>query len=238
MNEMRIPRPEPRAEFRARLRADLMREAHAMADRRTRTFADRVRAMWTAPVLRPALAAGTLVAFLLAGTGVAAAGSLPGDAAYPLKRAVEEVELALATTPEGKVEVLAAQAQRRLGELEKAATRSDKAPTASSEYEAAAARLAEAVAVLRSAPKGERREAVERVVEAAREKHVEVLEQLRERVPENAQKGIDRAIEQQRKIAPSRDATDEKDKQKDETRPARPSEPPRGGRPSVVPKSR
>lgn len=235
MSEMRIPRPEPSADFRARLRADLMREARMLAGRRP-SFADRIRALWAAPVVRPALAMATLVAFLLTGTGVAAAGSLPGDPTYPLKRALEEVELALATTPETKVEVLAAQTQRRLGDLEKAAARSDKAPTASSEYEAAAARLAEAVTVLRSAPKGEKREAVERVVEAAREKHVEVLEQLRDRVPENAQKGIDRAIEQQRKIAP-REA-EEKDERKGDERPARPSEPSRGGRPSAVPKSR
>lgn len=210
---MRLPRPVLRDEFRARLRADLMNEAVALAEERRarpRSVASRLVSWWSVGRLRPVAVAAMAMVVLLAGTGVAAAGSLPGDAAYPLKRAVEEIEVSLATHPASKVEVLTKQAQRRLDDLSRAASRSDRAPTASSEYEAAVQRLAAAVGTLRAAEPSTRREAVEQVVEAAREKHVQVLEQLRERVPENAQRGIERALEEHAKLAPARDK--EKDK--------------------------
>jgi hypothetical protein len=185
-----------------------MNEAVALAEERRvrpRGLAARVLSWSSIGRLRPIAVAAMAIAVLLAGTGAAAAGSLPGDAAYPLKRAVEEVEVALATGPEAKVEALTRQAQRRLDDLTKVASRGDKAPTASGEYEAAVQRLAAAVAALRTAEPGARREAVEQVVEAARAKHVQVLEQLKGRVPPEAQKGIERALEEHGKLAPARE---------------------------------
>jgi hypothetical protein len=260
MSNVRLPRPLLRNEFRARLRADLMNEAVALAEERRarpRGVAARVLSWWSAGRLRPVAVAAIAVAVLLAGTGAAAAGSLPGDAAYPLKRAVEEVEAALATAPEAKVEVLARHAQRRLDDLSKAASRGDRAPTASSEYEAAVQRLSAAVAALRAAEPGARREAIEQVVEAARAKHVQVLEQLKERVSPEAQRGIERALEEHGRLAPARGKTsdrapkpseapgrapagspleDRKSEPPKEIISPRPSEAPRGGgRPSSLP---
>lgn len=232
---VRFPRPSPRDEFRKRLRADLMNEAVALAEeRRLRraTLGARLLTFMTVR-MRPVAVAATLVAVLLAGAGAAAAGSIPGEPAFALKRAAEEVELALAPDEAAKVEVLTKQTERRLEELGRTAARPDKAPTASAAYEAAVKKLAAAVAALRDAPPGEKREAVEQVVEAARDKHVEVLEQLKDRLPDEAKRGIERAIEQQQRIAPGRT----EDRKKD-TGPERPraSETPRGGRPSSSPR--
>lgn len=205
MSGIRLPRPEPRAEFRKKLRIQLMNEAVALAEERRlrrRSFADRLRWWVAGPRLRGIAVVASLIAVLLAGTGVAAAGSLPGDPAFGIKRAAEEVELAIAPSDDAKIDVLAAQAQRRLDDLTRAAARPDKAPTASAEYQAAVQRFAAAVRALRAAPPRSKHEAVEQVVEAARDKHVPVLEELKERLPEDAQKGIDRAIEEHEKLSP------------------------------------
>lgn len=253
MSDMRLPRPPVRDQFRKRLRADLMSEAVALAEERRmrRSFAERFLTV-IAVRLRPIAVAAAVVVVLLAGTGAAAAGSLPGDPTFALKRAAEQVELAFAADDDAKVRVLAAQAERRLDELGKSASHPANAPTASAEYEAAVQRLAAAVVALRTAPPGAKREAAEQVVEAARERHIQVLEQLKERVPEAAKRGIERAIEQHDRLAPP-GKPGERSPKKDDQRPGsgpggpeasaspreserpRASETPRGGRPSVTP---
>lgn len=198
-----FPRPQIRSEFRKKLRADLMNEAVALAEERrlrSRSFGSRLSAFITGPQLRVVAVVATLVILLAAGAGSAAANSLPGDPAFGLKRAAEQLEVLVAPTPEAKVKVLAAQTERRLDELERTVTRPDRAPTASAEYEAAVERFAAAVAALRTAPAAERHQDVEQVVDAARDKHIEVLEDLRLRLPESAQPGIDRAIDEQEHI--------------------------------------
>lgn len=222
MSGLRFPRPEPDERFRKRLRADLMNEAVALAEERLRRPSVAERLGVFVLRLRPYLVAAVVMAAVVGGAGVAAAGSLPGDAAYPLKQAADAIELALAPDADAKVKVLTAQAQRRLDELQRAAAdRPDKAPTASEEYAEAVERLREAVEAVRTAEPEDKREAVEELVEDARVLHVEVLEQLRERVPEQAQPGIDRALEEQQRIGAGRPAT-----------PGKPSQP---GRPSAVP---
>jgi hypothetical protein len=227
---MRWTRPAPRDEFRKRLRADLMNEAVALAEERRLRRPSRFMSVLLR--LRPVAVAATLVAMLIGGAGVAAAGSVPGDPAFGLKRAAEEIELALAPDDDAKVRVLTAQAERRLEELGRTTTRPEKAPTASAEYEAAVRKLAAAVTALRAAPADQRREAVEQVVEAARDKHVQVLEELKERLPEGAKRGIERALEQQHRIAPARPEDRTRDQQPERPRA---SETPRGGRPSATP---
>jgi len=77
----RLPEPKMRDEFRTELRARLMREAVTALAPRPRGTA------WT--FLRPALGVGLAAVLLVAGTGTAAASSLPGDTAFPLKKAFE-----------------------------------------------------------------------------------------------------------------------------------------------------
>jgi len=218
MSELRLPRPELRPEFRKRLRAQLMAEAVVLAEER-RAHPWRVRlASWTVGALRPLLVTAVLAVMLLGGAGVAAAGALPGDLTYGLKQAAERVELALAFDEERKAEVLAAQAQRRLEELSRTASeRPDKAPTASESYTDAVERFREAVEAVRQAEPADKREAVEELVDAAKAKHVPVLETLRERVPEAAQQGIDRALEEHKKLEAGKNA------------PGRPGSPGRSG---------
>lgn len=206
MSDMRLPRPQLRDDVRKRLRAELMNEAVALAEERrlrSRSLAARLRWWIAGPRLRAVAVIATLVVMLVAGAGAAAAGSLAGDPAFGLKRAAEEVQLAFAATDDARVQMLAAQAQRRLDELTRTADRPDRSPTASAEYEAAVKRFAAAVEALRTAEPGTTHDAVEQVVEDAREKHIPVLEDLKQRLPEAAKDGIDRAIDEQEKLSPS-----------------------------------
>ena len=54
---------------------------------------------------------------IVGGAASASKGSLPGQTLYPVKRAVEKVEVALATSDEGKVKILSNHAKRRLQEV-------------------------------------------------------------------------------------------------------------------------
>jgi hypothetical protein len=217
-----------------------MNEAVALAEeRRLRrpSLAERFGALFVARV-RPLAVVTAVVLVLAAGSGAAAAGSLPGDPAFALKRAAEEIELALAPDAAARTRVLAAHSERRLEELGRSAARPERSPTASAEYEAAVRRFAAAVAALRQAEPGAKREAVEQVVEAARGKHVQVLETLRQRLPENAQQKLDRASEQHEKIkqgGPDRPGAVPPGKGRDARESPRASETPRGGRPSADP---
>ncbi len=75
---------------------------------------------WTAPVAR--LAAGfALAAMLLGGTMVASASSLPEEPLYPVKLAMENVQLALTSSPQQRSELEIQLAGRRLQEVESAA---------------------------------------------------------------------------------------------------------------------
>jgi hypothetical protein len=237
VSDVRFPRPSVRDDFRKRLRAELMNEAVVLAEaRRARRASFAGRFSFLMLRLRPIAVAAGALAIVFAGAGVAAAGSLPGDPAFGLKRAAEEAQVALAPSDGAKAEVLGQIAERRLDELARIADRPDKAPTASAEYEAAVKRFASAVEALRAAPPGAKRDAVEKVVEAAREKHEAVLEELKDRLPDEAKRGLDRATEEHVKIAPPGRREGERSPKPSErareTERPRATETPRGGRPS------
>jgi len=90
----RLPRPEPRDAFKRALRAQLMAQAPTVLMRRETAWS-RFQLTWGS-LMRPALAVGAVVLVLIAGAGKAAADSLPGDLAFGLKAAAEQVQLALA----------------------------------------------------------------------------------------------------------------------------------------------
>jgi hypothetical protein len=208
LSDRRLPEPHLRDEFRRELRARLMREAAiTLAPRRRETA-------WTA-WLRPALAVGLTAVVLIAGAGSAAANSVPGDAAFGLKRAIEEVRVALAFDGEARVRVLAEIADERLSELERVASRDDKAPTASEEYAAAVARFRAAVDALQEAAPEDKRDVAQDVADAARDKHELILELLKERLSERAKEPVERAIEEERRDTPN--TKEKKDKGATET---------------------
>ena len=196
MSEQRLPDPRMRDEFRRELRAQLMREAAVVLVPRRRDTA------WTA-WLRPAFVAGLAALVLVVGAGSAAAGSVPGDLTFGLKRAMEEVRVALTFDEVERVRVLAEIADQRLAELERVAARDDKSPTASEEYAAAVTRFRAAVDSLQEAAPEDKSDLAQLVADAAREKHEMVLEQLKARLSQKAKDSVDRAIEEERKETPN-----------------------------------
>lgn len=208
MSERRLPEPRLRDEFRRELRARLMREAAVTLVPKRRDTA------WTA-WLRPALAGGLAALVLIVGAGTAAANSLPGDATFGLKRAIEEVRVALIFDDVERVRVLADLADQRLSELEKVASRDDKAPTASDEYAQAVARFRAAVDALQKAAPEDKSELAQDVADAAREKHEFILEQLKDRLSEKAKDSVDRATEEEQRDTPQNVKDKDKQEKKD-----------------------
>ena len=218
MSQHRLPEPRIRDEFRRELRARLMREAAVVLvpKRRDNAWTAWLRPRdnaWTA-WLRPAFVTGLAALVLTVGAGSAAAGSVPGDVTFGLKRAIEEVRVALTFDEVERVRVLSEIADERLSELERVASRDDKAPTASEAYAQAVTRFRAAVDALQSAaPDADKSELAQDVADAAREKHEMVLEYLRERLSEKAKDSVDRAIEEERKDTPTiKDKKDKTDK--------------------------
>jgi len=165
---------------------------------------------WTA-WLRPAFAAALAALVLVIGAGSAAAGSVPGDVTFGLKRAIEEVRVALTFDEVERVRVLAEITDQRLTELQRVAARDDKAPTASEEYALAVTRFRAAVDALQEAAPEDKSELAQDVADLAREKHEFILEQLKARLSEKAKDAVDRATEEEQRDTPQ--ITKDKDKQ-------------------------
>lgn len=113
----------PRPEFSASLRERLMAEADtALVPGAADAVESRLTLAPTAPRRRErrlALVAGTAV-FIGASTSMAMASqsALPGDALYPIKRALEDAHTAVSLGDEAKGSTLLASAQARLDEVE------------------------------------------------------------------------------------------------------------------------
>jgi hypothetical protein len=195
LSQRRLPEPRLRDEFRRELRARLMQEAAVTLVPKRRETA------WTA-WLRPALAAGLAALVLVIGAGSAAAGSVPGDVTFGLKRAIEEVRVALTFDEVERVRVLAEITDQRLSELERVAAQDDKAPTASEEYALAVTRFRAAVDALQQAAPEDKSELAQDVADLAREKHEIILEQLKDRLSERAKQSVDRATEEEQRDTP------------------------------------
>ena len=202
MIEPRLPRPKLREEFRRELRARLMTEAVTALAPRPRGTA------WT--FLRPALAVGIASLVLVGGAGVAAAGSLPGDLTFGLKRAAEDLQVSLTFDDVQRVQLLAQLADRRVQDLQKVADseREDRAPTAAEEVAQAVARFRAAVDAVQQAAPADKADHVQDLVDTAREKHEAVLDQVQQKLEnEKAREAIERAKDEE-----DRDTHDEQNK--------------------------
>ena len=212
----RIREPQMREKFRSELRARLMREAVTALAPRPRGTA------WT--FLRPAMGVGMAAVILTAGAGTAAAGSLPGDAAFPLKKAFEEIQITLAFDDVQRVELLSQIADRRLADLQQIADRADesKAPTASEEFAAAVARFRAAVNAIQQAAPADKSNRVQELVDAARDKHEAVLDEVQQKLDsKSANDAIERAKDEEDK-----DTESENDRGRDPRQTARPTRTP------------
>jgi hypothetical protein len=226
-----MPEPKLRDEFRRELRARLMQEA-------VTALAPRPRGAAWAALLRPALGVGLAGILLVAGAGTAAAGSVSGDFAFPLKRAFENIQVALTFDDVQRVALLGQIADRRLAELQTVADRADqsKAPTASEEFAAAVTRFRAAVDAVQQAAPEDRSDAVQDLVDAAREKHETVLDAVQQKLDDDkAQEAIERAKDEEDKATQS-----DKDKQGKNKKTPRPTRTPtpsqRGGRGNETPR--
>src|SRR5438132_5520406 len=116
MSDM-LPRPEPRDAFKRALRAQLMAQAPAILARRETAWS-RFQLM-SGSWLKPAVALAAIALLLIGGTTKAAADSLPGDLAFGLKIAAEQLQLTLALDETTRLRLLSQQAHHppaRLGE--------------------------------------------------------------------------------------------------------------------------
>ena len=199
-----LPRPKPRDAFRRALRAQLMVQAPAVLGRRDTAWS-RLGTAWGS-WLKPVAAFATVALLLVGGAGRAAADSLPGDPAFGLKIAAEQLQLAVALDETSRLQLLSDDADHRLAELSLAlTTRSSAAPTAADEYAAAVARFTAAVDALRGKPDAseDKRTLAQDVVEAAHAKHEALLDELQRTAPAGAQDGLDRAKQEADKLHPS-----------------------------------
>ena len=215
----------PRPEFREELRSYLLTAPVAVeSPRRSPVGWPRVLA------LRPALAAILVLVLVAAAGGAAAATSLPGDPAFALKRAVEDVQFTLATDDAARLNTLVTQSDRRLADLETLVSRRSAAVgMGTDEYAAAVTRIDEALSRVVALPASSEREAALARASAASTDHLARLQALATRLPDAAQRGVQRAIEVQQRVhgksdvAPGRSGT-----------PITPT-PVRGGPPGGVP---
>lgn len=149
----------------------------------------------------------TIIAALVLVTGMAAAqpadlprpGQTPGDLFYGLERTSESLELAVASAPiigsdELAAKVRANHAAERLAEAKELAerNRTDKVEELMQEYSDQMNRSVQA------AKKSGRPEFAQQLKNVSRDQ-VQVLEKVRDRVPGQARKGVDRAIESSQK---------------------------------------
>jgi len=103
---------EPRPEFRARARYQLLSALAEPKPRRWQSFFLGWKPQWTTAV-------AIVLVLLLAGGGTVAAArsSMPGSTLYPVKLATEQVQLALTFPSLGKTELYARLADRRVTEI-------------------------------------------------------------------------------------------------------------------------
>lgn len=174
-------RVDERPDFRSDLRSRLLAQVGPIAQTRRST------PWWAIRIPRFALAGVAAVAMLFGGTGLAAAGSLPGEPLFGVKRAAEELALALAFDDGTRVQRLADQASARLAELRRAV--GPRKSAAALESARALDRLADA-----QRAGGTKAPASENAAEA-REEAEAVLRDLELRLPAEAADGIRRAIE-------------------------------------------
>ncbi|HTJ61755.1 MAG TPA: DUF5667 domain-containing protein [Candidatus Saccharimonadales bacterium] len=231
-----LPRPTPRAAFKRSLRAQLMVQAPSVLSPRESTWS-RVTGAFLRPALRPAMVAAVIALLVFASAGKAAADSLPGDAAFGLKVAAEQLQLALALDDTTRLRLLAEQADHRLAELAEAvSTRPGSAPTATDAYAAAIQRFTDALDALQGKPgtSADKQTAADDVVDAAHLRHEAVLDELERTAPESAQEGLERAREEADKLhASGRPArTPEPNDTAEPTRAARTPTPTRAVEPS------
>jgi hypothetical protein len=198
-----LDRPVIREQFRKELRGRLMSEAVVVLAKRPSRFSFPM-------LLRPVLAAAAILVLVFASATSAAASSLPGDALYGVKRASEDVQVALTFDEVARMELLSRLTDRRLEELaEIAKRRPSSASIATQEYADAVERFANALDNVRDADSEDKREAAQALAEAARAKHKAVLDAVKDRLSGEDKSDVQKVIDREEERTAPSDKPDE-----------------------------
>lgn len=196
----RLPEVTPSYLLRARVMAQVRKEG-AASGMKLRVVPWPFQVSWVGQKMA-AMAASLFIALALAGAGTVYASweSLPGDPLYSVKTATQEARLALAFGEEDRVQVYLWMAESRLSELDRATQkgRSDVAQELAQGYQYSLA-LAIGEAQKAQADKS----GILSMVEEHLAKHMEVLKEVYDRVPQEAQGAIALALEASQKGSPS-----------------------------------
>jgi len=143
-------------------------------------------------IARYAIAVLLVLSILSSGTALAANSAAPGDLLYGIDLAVERIQLNLATSPEAIARLHLKQADERLVEADKRLVAGDvrNGNSALEAYESAV----DAVASLAANEGGPEQEKLMGLLETALERHHTILEDLFDKVPEQAKFGIGQAL--------------------------------------------
>lgn len=136
---------------------------------------------------RAAIAVLAAAMLLTLGSGsalAAAAGTKPGDALYGVKRVSERIALAMRLSPESKATLHLQLAERRIDEIDALAAEGKDVTDLASDFAAS----------LEAAGEGASSEALDRILERTRA-HIAHLNEILNKVPEQAQQGLERAID-------------------------------------------
>ena len=208
-----MPAPESSL-AKARVRARVMSVAREQLEPRTSPL--------FGPVGFAAAAASAVVALGSGGAIGASANALPGDALYPLKMVVEEVQSAIAVAandPVAHVAVEEERASKRVAEIESLAAKNRPIPTSATEAAVArSAAAADAAANAAARAPEAVRPSVEQKHEAAQIKREETLTRVITQVPPPAQTAIANTLERQ---AARQDDRQERRDERQEERDAR-----------------
>jgi hypothetical protein len=191
-----VPDPDPLRRASAR-RLFLEQAARLRASAPTASPARRRPASRLFRLGAAALCAVSLALASLTGTALAADGAVPGDWLYPLDREIEELRLSLTADPARAVELMLAMADERLLEAEQLRADGDAQNMAAAldAYSQAVTSAAQAAAGLAGAEHAGLADLVEETLAIQEERLLDV----RDRVPEQAQPGLDRAIDAARR---------------------------------------
>ena len=197
MNETLAP-PKPEANFVRNAKLRILNRVKASTSTiapdkpRPALRIDFRRRRWSTAI------AGALIAAMMFassfGMKQASASALPGDSLYPIKRAGEEIQLALSFTAGGDLELLYSFADSRLAEADALSTegRLSDLGVALDGFEDVMIKLEE---IAQNSEIDDSTIDLAKI-EAKHEKHIQVLERVREQVPAHARAAIDHAIEQ------------------------------------------
>ena len=148
---------------------------------------------WRKPLQAAAILVLVVGTTLITGGGVARAAdrAVPGDALYGLDTALESAQLRLATSPEQALALRLAHTEERLQEAEQLARAGDTTHLAAalSAYGATVAHLGQAGTTLQND------ETLNDLINTELSRHEARLQQIAAQVPEQAQPGIERALQ-------------------------------------------